>query len=146
MYTQKITQFSNIRRGEFPITAFISDLADDIKTWKTKEDQIILMGEINEKILSKTIRDFTSKLGLRELITDRHESLGPRNTRGKKEADNRWNMGITGYQNLSRRVSSLSIRSKIRPHNFVNKNPTSSCLWRKNPPLRSTAEVKKLYL
>ena len=42
------------------------------KTWKNKGEKIILMGEINEYVVSKEIRYFATKLGLWELITDRH--------------------------------------------------------------------------
>ena len=60
-----MTNFSNIRKREFPRIAFITYLAGKIKTQKTKGDQMILMGDINEYILSKRIRNFTTKLGLR---------------------------------------------------------------------------------
>ena len=53
VYAQHTTHFYNLRRREFPITDFLSDLADDIKTWKTKGYQIIQIGYINEYILSK---------------------------------------------------------------------------------------------
>ena len=43
------------------------------------------MGDINEYILSKKISNFATKLGLRELITDRHGSLGPGTTRANKK-------------------------------------------------------------
>ena len=55
------------------------------------------MGNINEYILSKRIRNFTAKLGIQELITDRHGYLGLGNTGEKNASCNRWNMGITGY-------------------------------------------------
>ena len=53
VYAQQTTHFSNLRRRELPITNFLPDLDDDIKTWKTKGYQIILIGGINEYILSK---------------------------------------------------------------------------------------------
>ena len=54
-----------MRKREFPRTAFITYLERKIKTWKSKGDQMILMGDINKYILSKRIRNFTTKLGPR---------------------------------------------------------------------------------
>ena len=42
------------------------------------------MGDINEYILSQKIWSLISKLGLQELITDRHILMGPATTRSKK--------------------------------------------------------------
>ena len=77
VYAQHLTQLSNLRKRGWIRTALLSDLSGDIITWNSKGDQIILMVEINEYILSKTIRNFATKLGLRELITYRHRSMRP---------------------------------------------------------------------
>ena len=45
--------------------AFLSDLDQDINYWKNKGDQLTLMLDINECILSRKIGSFNSKLGLR---------------------------------------------------------------------------------
>ena len=81
MYAQHLTHFSNLKIREFPRTAFLSDISENINIWKRKGDKIIIMGNINEYILSKEIRNFSTKLGIRELITDRHGSEGPGTTR-----------------------------------------------------------------
>ena len=43
------------------------------------------MGDINEYILRKKIRNFATTLGLRELITYRHGSMGPGKMRYNKK-------------------------------------------------------------
>ena len=43
------------------------------------------MGDINDYILGKKIRNFATKLGLRELITDRNGSEVPGTTRANKK-------------------------------------------------------------
>ena len=65
--------------------AFLSDLSNNISTWEITGYQIILMGDINKFILSKKISNFATKLGLRELITDRHGSMGPGTTGANKK-------------------------------------------------------------
>ena len=82
-----MTHFYNIRKIESPRTAFLTYLADEIETWKTKGDQIILMGDINEYILRKIIGNFIAKIGLQELITERHGSLVPVTTRENKKEE-----------------------------------------------------------
>ena len=42
------------------------------------------MGDIKKYIISKKTRSFTIKLGLWELITDRHGYMGPSTTRKKQ--------------------------------------------------------------
>ena len=72
-------------RQEFPQIAFLSDLSENVNTWKRKGDQIILMGDINKYIQSKKISNFATKLGPRKLITDRHGPEGPGTTGDKKK-------------------------------------------------------------
>ena len=43
------------------------------------------MGDINEYIQSKIIMNFTAKIGLQELIIDKHGSLGTGTTRANKK-------------------------------------------------------------
>ena len=50
VYAQHTTHFFNLRRRELPRTDFIPYLEEDIKTWKNKGYQIILMGDIIEFI------------------------------------------------------------------------------------------------
>ena len=65
--------------------------------------------------------------------------FGTRNHKRKQNAiGNRWNIGMTGYHNFLRRVSPLPLWSKIRPQTFVEKNPTSSCLWKRKPTPKIT--------
>ena len=65
VYAQHLNHLSNLKRRECTIIAFLSDLSDDINTWKSKGFQIIIMGYTNENILSKKIRNFAKTLGLR---------------------------------------------------------------------------------
>ena len=53
VYTKHLTHFSNLKIRECPRTAFLSDLSDNIITWKIKGDQIILLGDINKYVLRK---------------------------------------------------------------------------------------------
>ena len=54
-------------------------------------------------------RSFTTKIGLQEMIMDRHVLMGPATTIAKKETDNIWNMGITRDINFSRQVLFLPL-------------------------------------
>ena len=81
LYAQHMTHLSYLRRRECPRTVLLSDPAEEIKTSKNRGDQIILMGDINYYKQSKKIRSFTAKLGIRELIIDKHEMMGPTTTR-----------------------------------------------------------------
>ena len=87
VYSQNLNHLSNIRRGEYTRTQFLSYLEEDINTCKIKGDKIILMGGIAEYILSKKIRSFTNKLELWEIIIDRHGSMGTYNIMAKKTAN-----------------------------------------------------------
>ena len=57
------------------------------------------MGDTNNYILSKKIRNFSTKLGLRELITDRHGLEGPGTTRANKKQQPIY--GIWGSQGIT---------------------------------------------
>ena len=59
-------------------------------------DEIIILGDINEYILSKKMRNFATKLGLRDLITYRHGSMGPGIKRANKK--NRQYMGYGDHR------------------------------------------------
>ena len=85
VYAQHLTHFSNLKRREYTRTAFLSDLYDDINTWKSKGNQIISIGDTNKYILGKKIRNSATKLGPRELITDKYGSMGPGTTRANKK-------------------------------------------------------------
>ena len=77
VYAQEMSHISNLRRKEFLRKYFLSDKAGDIK----KLGKQRIPNNLNKYILSKRIRTFTTKLKLWELITDRHESMRPDNTR-----------------------------------------------------------------
>ena len=118
--------------------AFLSDLSNNISTWEITGYQIILMGDINKFILSKKIRNFATKLGLRELITYRHRSMRP----GKTRANNK-------QQAIDRIWGSQGIKISQEEHLPFHLGPKSDhrLLWikiphivvfgDKNPPLRS---------
>ena len=72
------------------------------------------MLDINGYILSRKTRSFTSKLGLWELIIDRHRLMGPVNTREDTIVTiNIQNLGITRDHSLKRRVPYLPLWEKI---------------------------------
>ena len=56
------------------------------------------MGDINKYILSKKTRNFPTKLGLRELITDKHGSMGTGTIRPNKK--HKAIYGIWGSQGI----------------------------------------------
>ena len=56
------------------------------------------MGDINDYILSKKFRNFAKKLGLRELIIDRHGLEVPGTTRANKKQQSIY--GIWGLQGI----------------------------------------------
>ena len=57
--------------------AFLENLGKEIELRKEKRYQIIVMGEINEYILSHNIRRFMANLGLTKMITNKYGGQGP---------------------------------------------------------------------
>ena len=53
---------------------------------KKREDKMILMRDINEYVFSRKVKIFFSKLGLWELIVNKHISLGPDTTITNKKS------------------------------------------------------------
>ena len=60
------------------------DLHDQKFQWKCEGNQIILMGDLNEHILSKKNITFFYYLGMRELIIERHGKKGTENKSSNK--------------------------------------------------------------
>ena len=57
MYVQLLNQFEKKVSMVFPISAFMEGLRSDIFKWSVFGNQIILMGYINERIKSSSIRN-----------------------------------------------------------------------------------------
>ena len=58
------------------IQAILEDLCTDISQWREIGDQIFLMIELNKKIISETVTEVFSNVGLTEAITCRHRATG----------------------------------------------------------------------
>lgn len=84
VYAQHLTYFSDTGRSACPRQAFLDDLRSEICKWKEEGDQVLVMGDINDPINSHKIRAFFAKLGMRELITEKHGTSGPATTRSNK--------------------------------------------------------------
>ena len=70
---------------EFPRVAFTEDLDKEIESRKEKVDHIILMGDINEYILSHNIIIFMANLRLLETINNKYGGQGTGTTRSNKK-------------------------------------------------------------
>ena len=77
VYAQHLTHFHNINRLKFPIVAFLEELGKEIESRKEKGYRIIIMGDINEYILSHNIIRCMANLELTEMVTNKHGEQGP---------------------------------------------------------------------
>ena len=59
-----------------PIKAFWDDLKEDIKTWQSEENKLIVMGDWNADVKT-TVTEFMVEVGLVEVITTVHGLEGP---------------------------------------------------------------------
>ena len=60
-------------------------MKEEIEKWNREGDIIIMMGDFNDYILSPKPRLFFLKIGLREIITDKHRIELPGNMRSIKK-------------------------------------------------------------
>ena len=81
---KKISHFSNIIRRILPRQALMENMSDQITTWNNDGDQLIIMGDLNAHIYSQKVRTYLSKLGLRELIIEKHGTEVPCTTISSK--------------------------------------------------------------
>ena len=94
-----MTLFNYISIRVCPRQGLLQDLKDKIDYWNREGYLILLMGDFNEYILIHRSSLFFSKLGLRELINDKHGFKGPGTTRYHKK--NNAIYGIWGSPGLS---------------------------------------------
>ena len=72
VYSHHLTLFNTKNRGICPRQGFMQDIKEEIEKWKADRDHTLLMGDFNEYIPTQISRQFFSKLGLRDLITENH--------------------------------------------------------------------------
>lgn len=63
-----------------PRQKMLDDLSDEIKKWSESGDQIILMIDLNDNVISSNAADRLNTLGLTEAITQRHDDGIPPST------------------------------------------------------------------
>lgn len=76
-YSQQLRFYDVQESSEYdvcPRDAILEDLTVAITHWQQEDkDQIILMMDCNQSILSEEIKDWASNIGLREIITEQHK-------------------------------------------------------------------------
>ena len=85
LYLQHLTYFNSTKRRICQRQRLLNELKEEVDKCKKEGDLILLMGEFNEYILSHRSRQYFSKLGLREIITDKHGYEGPGSNRSNKK-------------------------------------------------------------
>jgi exonuclease III len=60
-----------------PRQAFFDDLDKELQTWFDEGDQIIIMGDFNEDVRSRHIKNFFGKYGMTEMILRKHGQDAP---------------------------------------------------------------------
>ena len=88
VYSQHLTLFNTKNIRICPRTRFLHNIKEKIDKWKVVGYQIILMGNFNDYILSQISCRFFAKLGLRELISEKHGEEGPGTTIPNKRNNN----------------------------------------------------------
>jgi Reverse transcriptase (RNA-dependent DNA polymerase) len=71
-YKQQQTFLLSQDISECPRSMFLNDLHQQLTQWQEEGDQIILGGDFNEFIGSRTLQQFFKALGMRELLTSKH--------------------------------------------------------------------------
>ena len=82
-----------------PNTCLPPGITEAISTWSKEGDQIIVAGNLNEHINSKKVESYFAKIGLRELISEKHSKKVPATTR--KNRNNKVVDGIWRTKGLS---------------------------------------------
>ena len=60
-------------------------MKEELDKWKKEGYLILLTGNFNESIISHRSRQYFSKIGLREIITDKHGTEGPVYTKSNEK-------------------------------------------------------------
>ena len=98
------------------------------------------MGDINKYVLSKKIRNSATKLGIRELITDRYGSMGSGTTISNKKKQAIYGIwGSKGIKIFQGGYIPFHFGTKSYHRLFWIKITHLVAFGDKNPPLRSTA-------
>jgi len=77
VYAQQRRYFSSINRFDCPRSAFFTDLASYIITWRSRGDEVLLFADFNGDIRHPDVAQFALSCGLQECILSRHPSLPP---------------------------------------------------------------------
>ena len=81
MYSQHPNLFNDTVKRDCPRHAFLLDFAEAISTLYKEGYQIIVAGDLNEHINIKKVKSYLAKIGLREIITEKHSKKGSSTTR-----------------------------------------------------------------
>ena len=87
VYSQHLNYLNITNRRICPREGFLNNLKEEVDKWKKEGGLILLMGDFNEYILSHRSRQYFTKLGLREIITEKNESEGPGSTLSNKNSN-----------------------------------------------------------
>ena len=102
VYSQHLTLFNTKNIRICPRRGFLNDIKEETEKRKAAGDQILLMLEFNDYILSQRSRRLFVKLGLWDPITEKHGEEGPGTNRSNKRnnaIDGIW--GSPGLYNIS---------------------------------------------
>jgi hypothetical protein len=86
VHAQHLRKFLEDGEIREPRQAFLDDLGSLLDQWFQQGDQLLVMGDINEFVLSRAMRKFFSDHHLRELIVDRH-GKGPATTKSNEKGE-----------------------------------------------------------
>jgi hypothetical protein len=146
VWSQQKTYFQNKNDDRDPRKAFMEDLRAQIQQWIDEGDQVLIGGDLNHDVLSQTVTSFFDKLGMTNLIYDRHDSTLAPSTYFLDE-EGRIVDGIWGTQGL------VAARcGYLRPEEFPGNH---SLLWLDvsyqsalgyNPPRPQTFAARRLQL
>ena len=76
IYMKQYSYSLRKREGKCPRELFLNDLTEEIKKWKNMGDSIIIMGDFNQDVRSRKMRDWKEELELEDLLLERVEREG----------------------------------------------------------------------
>ena len=72
VYAQQLRKLLAKGDRRCPTDAILEDLEMELRKWKNREDQIIVMGDFNEDVRKERIKKFFDKIGMQEAILNKH--------------------------------------------------------------------------
>ena len=74
VYNQHKRYFLENNDTRNPRAAFLEDLDDELTTWMSSGDQILIQGDVNESVFHPSITSLFARHQMRNLIFDRHDA------------------------------------------------------------------------